>query len=46
MQHLFAEVLEKYKNYEFQVKKEIKINDDVSLTLYDIDYYGLRLNVV
>ncbi len=43
---LFAEVLQKYHDYTFVPKKQVQINDSLSITLFDIDYMGMRLNVL
>ena len=44
--HLFKETLEKYKNYQFEQKKQIDTGSDMKMILYDIDFYGMGLDVL
>ena len=43
---LFKEVLERYQNYYFEGKKQIDTPSETKLTLYDIDYFKMNLNVL
>ena len=42
----FSEMLTAFENYEFQIKKAVKIDDTLELNVYDIDYYGMNLNAL
>lgn len=39
-------MLQKYHDYTFVPKKQVQINDQLSITLFNIDYMGMRLNVL
>lgn len=39
-------MLERYADYEFVPKKTIEVSDFLQLAVYDIDYMGMRLNVL
>ena len=47
---LFGEVLARYENLEFQESKKLEVagadGNSLELSVFDIDYFGMRLNVL
>ena len=46
VKYRFPEVLASLENHQFAVKKTIDVDPSMQLKLFDIDYYGLELNVL
>ena len=39
-------MLQKYENYEFKSKLSVQVSDSIKYDVFDIDYYGMRLNAL